>query len=1030
MSFRKQSLLVVAACLFTLPALAQSTPAPATPAPATVTAPAAAAPAAPAPQTPAAKPASAGTIVHGTITDPDGELIPGASITFTPAKGGNGKSILSGSDGTYTLPLAPGTYSFVVTMKGFSSYSALSVKIPNVTSTTLDAKLVVGTADQVVNVDANSVQLSVDPESNQSATIISGKDLDALSDDPDELTSELQALAGPSAGPNGGQIYVDGFTGGQLPPKSSIREIRINQNPFSAQYDRLGFGRIEVFTKPGTDKLHGSIQTNYDPSYFNSGTPPNVNPNTVSPPYHTLFIFGSLTGPLSKWASYNIGGSHRDIQDDSYTFAQILANPATPTVLCNPGAANTAGCVQTTFTALTFQPQSRTDISPRIDLALGSKNVLTTRFQYVQNDSTNSGIGGTTLPIEASNSDSKTFELQMSDTQTYSSRLINEDRFEYERDHSTATPQSNAPTVSVSGTFSAGGSGGQTSSVHTDHFEFQNYTSYALKKNFIRLGGRLRVDREAENSQAGANGSFTYANLTYMCNGTYVLNGVTLPCTTTTTGQGTAADNSYATGTPTQFSYTVVNTPKIGYLGADLGLYAETDWKARQNLTISYGIRYETQANLPADHHDFAPRVSMSYGVGPTSKPPKTVIRAGFGVFFDRFGNGNILTLAKENGASTTVYSESTVPTGCTPQSFTVSTANCISGVQANALTTYSASPTLRTPYTIQAAAGADQQLGRFGTLSVNYIHSQGVHQLATQNSDYPTNGTLPPAGSPVNFQYFTEGVFNQNQLTLNARVQTAKWLSLGGYYAINSAHGDTSGAGSFITTPYNMAADYGRTSFAVRDRMLLYGSVSMPHFIQFSPFLIGQSGNPYNITEGIDLLKDSILTERPLLVPFGTSGAKTIAGCGTFALQGSTSAPAGSQVVPINYCTGPALFTFNFRLTKTFGFGPSNQSATPRPQGQGQGQSGGGNRGGGGGRGGAPGGAMMGMGGGGGSTGKRYNLGVGLIVNNIFGNQDLATPNGTLLSPQFGTSTQLTGGAYTTSNAVRRIAVQASFNF
>ena len=72
----------------------------------------------------------------------------------------------------------------------------------------------------------------------------------------------------------------------------------------------------------------------------------------------------------------------------------------------------------------------------------------------------------------------------------------------------------------------------------------------------------------------------------------------------------------------------------------------------------------------------------------------------------------------------------------------------------------------------------------------------------------------------------------------------------------------------------------------------------------------------------------------------------------------------------------------------------------------------------------------MMGMGGGGGSTGKRYNLGVGLIVNNIFGNQDLATPNGTLLSPQFGTSTQLTGGAYTPSNAVRRIAVQASFNF
>jgi len=203
MQFRKQSLLVWAVCLVTLPCLAQSTATPATtPAPAaastTVQTPA---------QAPAAQPSTSGTRVHGTITDPDGELIPGATITFTPAKG-NGKTVQSGSDGTYAVTLPSGTYSFVVSMKGFSTYSALNVKIANVTGITMDAKLIVGTTDQVVNVDANSVQLSVDPESNQSATVISGKDLDALSDDPDELTSELQALAGPSAGPNGGQIYV------------------------------------------------------------------------------------------------------------------------------------------------------------------------------------------------------------------------------------------------------------------------------------------------------------------------------------------------------------------------------------------------------------------------------------------------------------------------------------------------------------------------------------------------------------------------------------------------------------------------------------------------------------------------------------------------------------------------------------------------------------------------------------------------------------------------------------------------------
>ena len=103
--------------------------------------------------------------------------------------------------------------------------------------------------------------------------MINGAALDALPDDPDELQTDLTALAGPSAGPNGGQFYIDGFTAGQLPPKSAIREIRINQNPFSAQYDKVGYGRIEIFTKPGTDKWHGGVSVNANDSAFNSKNP-------------------------------------------------------------------------------------------------------------------------------------------------------------------------------------------------------------------------------------------------------------------------------------------------------------------------------------------------------------------------------------------------------------------------------------------------------------------------------------------------------------------------------------------------------------------------------------------------------------------------------------------------------------------------------------------------------------------------------------------------------------------------------------
>ena len=964
---------------------------------------------APAVSTGAQTVATGGTKVHGTITDPDGAIIPGATISMTPSRG-SARTATSGPDGTYALTVTPGTYTVVVTMKGFASYSVANLRIPAVPSTTLDAKLTIGETTQVVNVEASAVQVSVDPDSNASATVLSGKDLDSLSDDPDELQSELTALAGPSAGPNGGQIYVDGFTGGQLPPKSSIREIRINQNPFSAQFDRLGFGRIEVFTKPGTDKFHGSFQVNGNPSFLNTGNPL-VQSDVYQPPYHTLFMFGSITGPINKWASFNIGGSHRDIEDDSFTNAKILGTPGSTT----PCAAGNANCVVLPVQFSTYSPQVRTDISPRLDLALGEKNVLTTRLQFVKNDSSNQGIGNLTLPSAGYNSSSTSFELQMSDTQTYGSHVINETRGEFERERVSQTPFSTAPTVSVQGAFTTGGSGAQASSDHQDHLELQNYTSIQTKKNFIRLGARLRSNREAQNTSNNTNGAFTYNSLT---------------------APATGADNSYASDRPSQFTRTVINNQDINFRYTDIGLYAESDWKPLPTLTVSYGIRYETQ-NYLSEHHDWAPRVSFAYGVGAKGKTPKTVIRGGWGIFYERFGQGSILTLQKENGANETIYTLSgaaLAATGCSPNNFSACTAATASKTGSTVYSEPSGSghmQHLEAPYIMQAALGADQQLGKFGTVAVNFVRAQGVHSLAVQNiacNPDPATGICQNQ-TTINNQFITEGQYHENVLTIMPRVQTGRYVSLFAYYAYINSSGDNSGSASFLSQPGNFHADLGPTSFDVTSHLFLGGSVTLPRHMQLSPFIIGQSGNRYSVTEGVDLNHDNVYNDRPYLVAAGTPGAVTLPGCGTFLSRTSSNAPANGTIVPPNYCTGPSLFTVNLRVAKTWGFGGSNTPGAP--------QGGGGQHGGPGAPHGGPGGGGHdhgsggGMfGGGGSSTGQRYNFTLGAQVFNLTDRKNLSTPNGTLTSPYFGQSTQLAGGPYTSSNALMRWSLQASFTF
>src|ERR1035441_4362826 len=180
--------------------------------------------------------------VQGQVADTSGAAIPAITVVAVDAAGAR-HEIQTDEEGRYAFSqLAPGTYTLRIQLKGFADFEKTGVVVASGQTQTVNAQTVVALEKQQITVKENSVKVSVQSENNASALVIKDKDLDALSDDPDELASQLQALAGPAAGPNCGEIYIDGFTGGQLPTKSSIRANRRNQNTLSAQTSKPAYG--------------------------------------------------------------------------------------------------------------------------------------------------------------------------------------------------------------------------------------------------------------------------------------------------------------------------------------------------------------------------------------------------------------------------------------------------------------------------------------------------------------------------------------------------------------------------------------------------------------------------------------------------------------------------------------------------------------------------------------------------------------------------------------------------------------------
>ncbi len=954
--------------------------------------------------------------LSGKVTDQTGAVIPQATVTVTGADGKQTSATTNPAGAFAIHGLPPGTYSVTAAAQGFAPFKKDGVTLSAGQTQALNLALEIKTQEEKVEVQAEpGTQLDVSSSSGAGSVVIKGKDLEALSDDPDELQSELQALAGPSAGPNGGQIYIDGFTGGQLPPKSAIREIRVNQNPFSAQYDKLGYGRIEIFTKPGSDKFHGQFMFNDNNAIFNSRNPY----VPTKPDYNSDIFDGNFGGPLSKKASFFIDAQRRNTNEFSAINATVLDSSFNPVQL-QESIPN---------------PRTRTNFSPRLDYQINANNTLTVRYQLTHETSQGGGLGQFSLPSQAYNLNETEQTVQISDSQIVSPKIVNETRFQFLRASNHQLPFSAAPAVQVQGAFTSGGSGQGDVRITQNNYELQNYTSFAHGTHFIKFGGRVRALTNSNSSNPNFNGTFIFSPV-------FSGGGSVDALTVYSSAAKGNCPLGGATSCPTQFSITT-GTPLVNVNWFDAGLYAEDEWRMRPNLSLTYGIRFESQNDIH-DHADFAPRLGIAWGLGSDGKSaPKTVLRGGFGIFYDRFGYNLVQQADRLNG----VTQQSIVVQN--PQFYpTIPPFSVLQGLSTASPTIYQIAPNLRAPYTIQAAVSVERQVTKAATLSLTYLNSRGEHNLYIRNINAPLSGVYPlqsQYGHDNVYQYDSEGVFRQNQLISNMRVAAGKKVSLFGFYTLGYANANVSAGGggggffgsgltssaSFLSNQYDPMADYGRSAFDVRHRAFIGGSMEVPYGFRLSPFVIISSGQPYNITTGTDLNGDSIFNDRPLLVSTATCGAVAVTGSvyctplGTF----NAALPArGQTVLPVNYGNGPASATFNLRLSKTFGFGRESKGAGGM---QGPGGPGGP-------RGGFPGGGLGGRGlgggggnpfGGGGGTNRRYNLTFSVSGRNIFNTVSPGLPVGNLSSPFFGQSIAL-GGPFSSASSNRRVDLQVMFSF
>jgi hypothetical protein len=744
--------------------------------------------------------------VRGSVVDPTGATVPGATVRLESPNGDLVSQTTVDSAGNFLLPnLRTGTFALVVpAFSGFASHTQSLSLTSGVTTVkiTLDPESI----NQQVTVGAEQ-SLSTDSSANRDTVSVTGDQLKKLPVFDQDYIATLTPFLDASAGSSGPvTLIVDGVemksTGVSA---SAIQEVRINNDPYSAEFNRPGRGRIEIITKPGSPHFHGEVNFIVRNAIFNAKN--YFAP--VRPPESRRIYEGHLSGPIGH------GGHTSFITSASYRQQDTAA-------VVNAIGPN-GPIIQNVLT-----PNRNSQYSFRVTHDFSPNHRLSIGYNFENSTSTNAGVGGITLAEAGYNLSSREDDAIFNDRIIISPNLINQLQITFEKDEDVTQSVTNAQSIQVSGSFIGGGAQADTAKTENT-IHVNEIITWSHGKHYIRAGVQLpQFSRRAVDDHTNRLGTLKYSSLTtYNANAPYVF--------TAQQGPGRAL-----------------------YWINEFGSFIQDQIKLSPKLQLALGLRYDWQTFVP-DNNNLAPRVSLAYAPG----NGKTILRVGTGVFYDRTGGDFPATVKLHNGI--VLYSIQIqnpifpLPPGTNFNSYPTNLAQFDPHVRAPYAFQYSfgIERQLNKTLTLTAAYRGQVQVKSFRSRDAN---APILPPNPSLTADYPR----PNLSYGQIQQIESGGRTLLNAVDLSFRSQAGRWFTGQGQYTLSTFDGNTGGINAFPQNQYLPNNEWGRSLQDRLQRFNLLGNINPDHWLSLGVGLNLYSGPPYNETTGNDYYHTGLGNARP----------------------------------------------------------------------------------------------------------------------------------------------------------------------